>query len=58
YTTPVAWVDSMLTDLAFLQRFYTSPDPWAELPALAASLRREHALARRLGWTMMRPLAD
>ena len=33
YTTDVNWMDSMLTDLLFLRRFYADPAPWRNLRA-------------------------
>jgi hypothetical protein len=49
YTTDVNWMDSMLTDLLFLHRFYADPDPWNNLRAIHASVLEDFAPARRLG---------
>jgi hypothetical protein len=49
YTTDVNWMDSMLTDLLFLRRFYADPDPWKNLGAIHASVLEDFAPARRLG---------
>lgn len=53
YKTEINWMQSMLVDLLFLSRFYASADPWSELPAIAASVRRDLPLARTLGWTLL-----
>ena len=49
YTTDVNWIDSMLTDLLFLRRFYANPEPWKNLRAIHASVLEDFAPARRLG---------
>ena len=54
YTMDVDWMPSMLTDLLFLQRFYTHPDPWTGLTAIHASVQRDFAPARELGLTLVR----
>jgi hypothetical protein len=49
YATDVDWMESMLTDLLFLRRFYADPDPWRNLRAIHASVLEDFAPARRLG---------
>ena len=51
YAKDVDWLESMLIDLLFLRRFYAAKNPWRELGAIARSVRRDLAPARRLGWT-------
>ncbi len=52
YATDVNWMDSMLTDLLFLRRFYADPDPWQNLRAIHASVLADFAPARALGFTL------
>lgn len=52
YTTDVDWVDSMLTDLLFLRRFFLDADPWANLQSIHKSIRADFAPARRLGYEL------
>ena len=49
YQTDVDWMESMLTDLLFLRRFYVDPDPWGNLRAIHQSVLEDFAPARRLG---------
>ncbi|HUN68388.1 MAG TPA: hypothetical protein VMU46_06300 [Burkholderiales bacterium] len=49
YRTDVDWMESMLTDLLFLRRFYVHPDPWRNLRAIHDSVLEDFAPARRLG---------
>jgi hypothetical protein len=49
YTTDINWMDSMLTDLLFLRRFYADADPWKNLRAIHASVLADFAPARQLG---------
>ena len=49
YRTDVDWMESMLTDLLFLRRFYVDPDPWRNLRAIHESVLEDFAPARRLG---------
>lgn len=49
YRTDVDWMESMLTDLLFLRRFYVDPDPWRNLRAIHESVLADFAPARRLG---------
>ncbi|MSQ87705.1 MAG: hypothetical protein EXR32_00295 [Betaproteobacteria bacterium] len=49
YTTDVNWLDSMLTDILFLHRFYADPAPWKNLRAIHASVLADFAPARALG---------
>lgn len=52
YATDVDWMESMLTDLLFLRRFYADADPWANLARIHASVLEDFAPARRLGFTL------
>ena len=52
YTTDVDWMESMLTDLLFLRRFYGDPDPWQNLRAIHESVLTDFAPAHRLGFTV------
>jgi len=49
YAEDVDWMDSMLTDLLFLRRFYAAGDPWKDLASLHESVLEDFAPARRLG---------
>ncbi|MGH9578132.1 MAG: hypothetical protein ACRD3R_11910 [Terriglobales bacterium] len=49
YATDVNWMDSMLTDLLFLRRFYADPAPWRNLRRIHASVLADFAPARALG---------
>lgn len=52
YTTDVGWMESMLTDLLFLHRFYADADPWRNLRAIHESVLVDFAPAQRLGFTL------
>lgn len=52
YAADIDWMDSMLTDLLFLRRFYAHADPWANLEAIGESVLADFAPARRLGWRL------
>jgi len=52
YTTDIDWTESMLTDLLFLKRFYADAQPWRNLAAIHAGVRRDLAPARRLGFVL------
>ena len=52
YTTEIDWMESMLTDLLFLRRFFLDADPWANLPAIYQSVIADFAPARRLGYEL------
>ena len=46
YTTNVDWMQSLVTDMLFLQRFYTAPDPWrTDLAAIFASVEENYSYA-------------
>jgi len=49
YTTDINWMDSMLTDLLFLRRFYADPDPWRNLRQIHDSVVKDFAPARAQG---------
>ena len=52
YTSDVNWMDSMLTDLLFLRRFYADPAPWHNLRRIHASVLADFAPARALGYVL------
>ena len=52
YATDVNWMDSMLTDLLFLRRFYADPAPWKNLRTIHASVLADFAPARKLGYVL------
>lgn len=52
YSTDVSWMDSMFTDLLFLNRFFSDPDPWANIRAIHESVLRDFAPARELGYRL------
>jgi hypothetical protein len=52
YQTDVDWMESMLTDLLFLRRFYANVDPWRNLRAIQESVLTDFAPAHRLGFTV------
>ena len=53
YTTTVDWMASLVTDMLFLQRFYSDPSPWRNLRRIFASVQRDFPRARRLGHTLI-----
>ena len=53
YTTNVDWMQSLVTDMLFLQRFYTDPDPWNNLAAIFDSVKEDYRPAQTLGYTML-----
>jgi hypothetical protein len=53
YTTNVDWMQSLVTDMLFLQRFYTDPDPWNNLAAIFASVKADYGPAEALGYTLL-----
>jgi hypothetical protein len=52
YATDIDWMESMLTDLLFLKRFYADTDPWRNLRAIHESVLTDFAPAHRLGFTL------
>jgi hypothetical protein len=53
YTTPVPWMDSLVCDLLFLQRFYADPDPWRNLRRIVGAVHRAYPRAASLGHTLV-----
>ena len=53
YTTNVDWMHSLVTDLLFLQRFYSHADPWNNLSAIFDSVKEDYRPAEALGYTML-----
>jgi hypothetical protein len=52
YTTDVDWMDSMMTDLLFLRRFFNDPDPWKNIRRIHRAVLADFAPARRLGYEL------
>lgn len=53
YTTKVDWMQSLMTDMLFLQRFYTASDPWKNLGAIFQSVKEDYRPAKTLGYTLI-----
>lgn len=52
YTSDVDWIDSMMTDMLFLRRFFNDPDPWTNIRSLHESVLADFAPAQRLGYQL------
>ena len=52
YSRDVDWMDSMVTDLLFLKRFFSDSDPWRNLRAIYESVLADFAPARSLGFQL------
>lgn len=52
YTTDIDWIDSMVTDLLFLRRFFADPDPWKNIRRIHRGVLADFAPARRLGYEL------
>jgi hypothetical protein len=46
-------MQSLVTDLLFLQRFYTNPDPWENLSDIFHSVKKDYRPAEALGYTLV-----
>lgn len=46
-------MQSLVTDMLFLQRFYTNPDPWHNLAAIFDSVKADYRPAESLGYTLL-----
>jgi hypothetical protein len=57
YTTTVDWMQSLLTDMLFLQRFYTNENPWKNLSQIFDSVLEDYRPAKALGYTLI-PAGD
>src|SRR5438105_723673 len=55
YTADVNWIDSLVTDLLFLYRFYSHPDAWSHLSEIFTSVKRDFKPARAMGYTLALP---
>ncbi|HYC44185.1 MAG TPA: hypothetical protein VED01_01755 [Burkholderiales bacterium] len=55
YATDIDWMDSMVTDLLFVRRFFEDPDPWRNLRAIHESVLADFEPARRLGYRLYMP---
>lgn len=53
YTANVDWMDSLLIDMLFLQRFYSNPDPWSNLSEIFTSVKQDFRPAQTLGYTLV-----
>ena len=49
YATDIDWMDSMMTDLIFLRRFFGVVDPWAAIAQIHESVLADFLPAARLG---------
>ena len=49
YTTDIDWMDSMMSDLLFLRRFFNDRDPWKNIRRIHRGVLADFAPARRLG---------
>jgi hypothetical protein len=52
YKKDVNWMDSMVVDLLFLYRFYTSLHTWNKLRETFESVQRDFKLARKMGYIL------
>ena len=52
YTTDIDWMDSMVTDLLFLRRFFNDTDPWKNIRRIHRAVLADFAPARRLGYEL------
>ena len=52
YTKDVEWMDSMIIDLLFLQRFYNDSDPWKHLNDIFDSIGEDYNPAEKFGHIM------
>ena len=57
YTQDVDWMKSMLIDLLFTEKFYSTAEPWAdgELRRIYDEVIDEVSFAERLGFTIVLP---
>jgi hypothetical protein len=55
YETDIDWMDSMVTDLIFLRRFFENPDPWQNLREIHESVLADFGPARRQGYRLYLP---
>jgi hypothetical protein len=53
YTTNIDWMQSLVTDMLFLQRFYTNDNPWQNLAAIFESVLQDYRPAKALGYTLL-----
>ncbi len=58
YTEDVDWMDSMIIDMLFIQRFYNDPDPWANLKDIFYSIVEDYKPAKKFGYIMFHRDAD
>jgi hypothetical protein len=52
YTTDIDWMDSMMTDLLFLRRFFAAEDTRTDLARIYESVVADFAPAQRLGYAL------
>ena len=53
YTTDVDWMNSLIVDMLFLQRFYTHNDPWNNLEEIYNSILKDFGPAEKMGYTLV-----
>jgi len=54
YKTDVSWMESLVTDLLFLYRFYRNENPWENLETIFSSVQNDFPPSQRLGLTLLR----
>jgi hypothetical protein len=52
YSTDIDWMDSMMTDLLFLRRFFNDADPWKNIRKIHRGVLADFAPARQLGYEL------
>lgn len=55
FAEDVPWMQGMLIDLLFMEKFYSDPDPWANLRGIYDEVMSELSFAKDLGFTMVTP---
>jgi hypothetical protein len=53
YKKDINWMDSMVVDLLFLYRFYTSLHTWKKLAETFESVQRDCKPARKMGYILV-----
>ena len=55
YTEVIPWMQSMLIDLLFMQKFFSVDDPWDRLREIHQEVLNEISFAKDFGFTMFTP---
>jgi hypothetical protein len=53
YTKDVDWMNSLIVDMLFLQRFYTDNDPWNNLETIYNSILKDFSPAEEMGYSLI-----